>query len=106
MSQAYASMCGVTELLNKLNEHQKKAVLHGEGPAIVLAGAGSGKTTVLTTRTAYLIAEKNADPRSLFVVTFTNKAAGEIRDRIRAQTGYDLPFSGTFHSLCARILRR
>lgn len=106
MTQPYASMCVVTELLKKLNEHQQKAVLHGTGPAIVLAGAGSGKTTVLTTRTAHLISQKNVSPQALFVVTFTNKAAGEIRERIRNQTGYDLPYSGTFHSLCARILRK
>jgi len=92
-------------LLEKLNPDQKKAVLHPEGPAMVLAGAGSGKTTVLTTRVSWLIAEKNIKPHEILVVTFTNKAAGEIKDRIQQQTGSRLPYSGTFHSLCAKILR-
>ncbi len=92
-------------LLSKLNKQQQQAVIHEKGAAMVLAGAGSGKTTVLTTRVAWLIAEKNVSPQSLLVVTFTNKAAGEIRDRIQLHTGSILPYSGTFHSLCARILR-
>ena len=72
---------------------------------MVLAGAGSGKTTVLTTRVAWLIAEKNIQPHQILVVTFTNKAAGEIKERIQQLTGSRLPYSGTFHSLCAKILR-
>ena len=92
-------------LLDHLNPDQKKAVLHPGGPAMVLAGAGSGKTTVLTTRVAWLIEQQHIAPESILVVTFTNKAAGEIKDRIRSNTGKNLPFSGTFHSLCAKLLR-
>lgn len=93
------------QLLDRLNPDQQKAVVHQEGPAMVLAGAGSGKTTVLTTRVAWLIAEKNIQPHQILVVTFTNKAAGEIKDRIQEITGSRLPYSGTFHSLCAKLLR-
>ncbi len=96
----------MTNLLKKLNPDQKKAVLHSSGPALVLAGAGSGKTTVLTHRAAYLILEKNVDPNSILLVTFTNKAAGEMKERIEALAGSAVPFAGTFHSLCAKILRR
>jgi DNA helicase-2/ATP-dependent DNA helicase PcrA len=92
-------------LLTKLNPDQQKAVIHKSGPAVVLAGAGSGKTTVLTTRVAWLIAEQNVSPFSILVVTFTNKAAKEIKERIALSTGMNIPFSGTFHSLCAKILR-
>ncbi|MFZ1721315.1 MAG: UvrD-helicase domain-containing protein [Microgenomates group bacterium] len=91
---------------SSLNQNQQKAVLHGDGPAIVLAGAGSGKTSVLTSRVARLIGEKIALPHQIVVVTFTNKAAGEIRERIYQKTGQHLPLSGTFHSICARILRQ
>lgn len=73
---------------------------------MVLAGAGSGKTTVLTTRVAWLIKEKQIQPQNLLVVTFTNKAAGEIKERIVATTNHSVPFAGTFHSLSARILRQ
>ncbi|GIK83592.1 MAG: ATP-dependent DNA helicase PcrA [Patescibacteria group bacterium] len=95
----------MSNLLEKLNPDQQKAVLHESGPAVVLAGAGSGKTTVLTTRVAWLISEQNVSPFSILVVTFTNKAAKEIKERISVVTGMDLPWSGTFHSLCAKILR-
>lgn len=98
-------MCNVSDLLSKLNDEQLLAVQHESGPAVVLAGAGSGKTTVLTTRVAWLIAEKNISPFSILVVTFTNKAAKEIKERILSQTGSHIPWSGTFHSLCAKILR-
>ncbi|NCN45714.1 MAG: hypothetical protein AUK08_02590 [Candidatus Pacebacteria bacterium CG2_30_36_39] len=91
--------------LDQLNEQQRAAVLHPEGPAIVLAGAGSGKTKVLTTRVAYLIAEKKVNPDSILLVTFTNKAAGEMNKRVFELTGRQLRFSGTFHSLCTKILR-
>jgi DNA helicase II / ATP-dependent DNA helicase PcrA len=94
-----------TDLLANLNPEQRQAVLHQGGPAMVLAGAGSGKTTVLTTRVAWLINQQQVAPHRLLVVTFTNKAAGEIKDRILAKTGSKLPYSGTFHSLCAKILR-
>jgi DNA helicase II / ATP-dependent DNA helicase PcrA len=93
-------------LLEDLNEHQQQAVLHPEGPAIVLAGAGSGKTRVLTTRAAWLIHEKNVDPQQILLVTFTNKAAQEIGERMLKMTGHKLPFSGTFHRICAKILRK
>lgn len=98
-------MLEIAELLNDLNPEQRKAVLHGDGPAIVLAGAGSGKTTVLTTRVAYLIKEKKVPASSIFLVTFTNKAAAEMQRRVLESTGQTLPFSGTFHSLSAKILR-
>lgn len=95
----------MSALLDNLNKDQKQAVLHYEGPALVLAGAGSGKTRVLTTRVAYLIEEKNISPSNILLVTFTNKAAHEMNKRVLDLTGSKLPFSGTFHSLCAKILR-
>lgn len=94
------------EILKTLNEDQIKAVLHQSGPAVVLAGAGSGKTRVLTSRVAWLIKEKNINPNNILLVTFTNKAAGEMGQRVEKLTGFRLPFSGTFHSICARILRQ
>jgi DNA helicase II / ATP-dependent DNA helicase PcrA len=95
----------VNNLLSKLNNQQTKAVQHEQGPAVVLAGAGSGKTTVLTTRVAWLIAQQNVSPFNILVVTFTNKAAKEIKERIFTNTRHHIPWSGTFHSLCAKILR-
>lgn len=95
----------IAELLNELNPEQRKAVLHQDGPAIVLAGAGSGKTRVLTTRVAYLIKEKRIPATNILLVTFTNKAAAEMQKRVFEFTGQKLPFSGTFHSLSAKILR-
>lgn len=94
------------EILNELNPEQLAAATHENGAALVLAGAGSGKTRVLTTRAAWLIKEKKVAPESILLVTFTNKAAGEMNTRLEDMTGYRLPFSGTFHSLCAKILRR
>lgn len=93
-------------LLDDLNQKQQEAVLHPEGPAIVLAGAGSGKTRVLTTRAAWLIHDQKIDPQQILLVTFTNKAAQEIGERMMRMTGQKLPFSGTFHRICAKILRR
>ncbi len=95
----------MSNLLEKLNPEQQQAVIHKSGPAVVLAGAGSGKTTVLTTRVGWLISEQNASPFSILVVTFTNKAAKEIKERILQATGMHIPWNGTFHSLCAKILR-
>lgn len=94
------------DLLATLNDRQKEAVVHPGGPAIVLAGAGSGKTRVLTTRAAWLMQEQGARPDSLLLVTFTNKAAGEMKERIRRMTGLDLAHVGTFHKICAQLLRR
>ncbi|MBW7955977.1 UvrD-helicase domain-containing protein [Patescibacteria group bacterium] len=94
------------ELLELLNDQQRQAVLHPEGPAIVLAGAGSGKTRVLTTRAAWLIGEQHVPANSILLVTFTNKAAQEIAERMFKITGQELPFAGTFHRICAKILRR
>ncbi len=93
--------------LDGLNKMQRKAVLHDEGPLLVLAGAGSGKTRVLTTSIAYLIEEKNIDPRNIIAITFTNKAANEMKERISKLLGMDVShlWIGTFHSICARILR-
>jgi DNA helicase II / ATP-dependent DNA helicase PcrA len=92
----------------ELNPEQREAAEHVEGPLLVLAGAGSGKTRVLTTRVVRLIQEHGVPPDRILAVTFTNKAAGEMRDRIRAQLGRDPVGSwiGTFHSLGARLLRR
>ncbi len=95
----------IANLLNELNPEQRKAVLHQAGPAIVLAGAGSGKTRVLTTRVAYLIKEKKVSASNIFLVTFTNKAAAEMKKRVLEFTGQNLTYSGTFHSLSAKILR-
>jgi DNA helicase-2/ATP-dependent DNA helicase PcrA len=96
-----------TEPLAGLNPAQREAVLHFEGPMLVLAGAGSGKTRVLTTRIARLIEHHGVDPSRILSVTFTNKAAGEMRERIGRLLGEEPKgmWSGTFHAIGARILR-
>ena len=93
------------KLLTGLNDQQKKAVTYDEGPLLVLAGAGSGKTKVLTHRVAWFIAEKNLKPESALLLTFTNKASGEMKERVAKLTGSAPSFSGTFHSFCAKLLR-
>ena len=91
-----------------LNNRQQEAVYHTEGPLLILAGAGSGKTRVLTHRVAYLIGEKGVNPWNILAITFTNKAAGEMRDRVDKIVGMDggSVWVSTFHSTCVRILRK
>src|SRR3954464_1721819 len=96
------------QFLETLNTEQREAVLHTRGPLFILAGAGSGKTRVITSRIAYLVGDGHAQPHELLAVTFTNKAAGEMRARVEALLGSDCSrmWVSTFHSLCARLLRR
>ncbi|MGE5099831.1 MAG: UvrD-helicase domain-containing protein, partial [Deltaproteobacteria bacterium] len=101
------SMLLEDQLTAGLNPAQREAVLHVDGPLLVLAGAGSGKTRVLTTRIARLIDVEGVDPRHILAVTFTNKAAGEMRERIGRLLGSDPGgmWVGTFHAIGARMLR-
>jgi DNA helicase-2/ATP-dependent DNA helicase PcrA len=94
-------------LLSDLNPPQLEAVTHGAGPLLVLAGAGSGKTRVLTRRIAHLVGTGQAKPSEILAITFTNKAAAEMRDRVEALVGgiVRVMWVMTFHSACARILR-
>lgn len=103
----------MSNILEKLNKSQLEAVKTTEGPVLVIAGAGSGKTRALTHRVAYLICDKGVNPKSILAVTFTNKAAQEMKERItnlikenKTGSGYELPIIGTFHSICVKILRR
>lgn len=98
---------GVIMNLDYLNDRQKEAVLYGDGPLLILAGAGSGKTSVLTKRVAYLIKERNISPKNIVAITFTNKAAKEMKERIIKEVGkegYDIQIS-TFHSFGLRIIK-
>ncbi len=96
------------DLLNDLNNMQKKAVEQVNGPCLVIAGAGSGKTKVLTYKIAYLIEENDVKPWNILAITFTNKAANEMKERVQALVGDQISdiWLGTFHSICVRILRR
>lgn len=100
------------DILSGLNNEQRSAVTHGEGPLLILAGAGSGKTKTLTHRIAYLIQEMGVFPSKILAVTFTNKAAREMRERLARLLGESadnrgfMPWMGTFHSICVRLLRQ
>ncbi len=95
-------------IYDTLNDKQQEAVYYTDGPLLILAGAGSGKTRVLTHRIAYLIEEKGVNPWNILAITFTNKAAGEMRDRVDKLVGFgsESVWVSTFHSMCVRILRR
>src|SRR3989338_7922971 len=94
-------------ILEGLNEKQRQAVMATEGPVLIIAGAGSGKTRALTHRIAYLIQEKSVRPWNILALTFTNKAAGEMKNRIvNLLDTPDTPTVGTFHAVCVQILRR
>ncbi len=96
------------EILEGLNDKQYEAVTNFEGPSLVIAGAGSGKTKVLTHKIAYLVQEKKVKPWNILAITFTNKAANEMKERVEKLVGEEAKdiWMGTFHSICVRILRR
>src|SRR5207245_2842945 len=98
------------DFLQGLNPQQHEAVIHTEGPLLILAGAGSGKTRVITHRIAYLISHHHIPPSAILAVTFTNKAAAEMRKRVAAlienENLSSAPHISTFHSFCVRLLRR
>ena len=98
-----------SEYLNNLNKAQKEAVLYLSGPLLIVAGAGSGKTKVLTSRIAHIIKENKAYPNQILSVTFTNKAAKEMQKRVSSilkKEAIGLSWLGTFHSICAKLLRK
>ena len=98
----------MSNIYESLNDEQKDAVMHTKGPVLILAGAGSGKTRVLVHRIAYMIDYEGISPFNILAITFTNKAAGEMRKRIDDMVGFgaDQIWVATFHSTCVRILRR
>lgn len=107
-SRSPSYLCSMYKYLDELNEPQKKAVLHKDGPIMIIAGAGSGKTKVLTTRIAHLMGAHQVDPFNILALTFTNKAAAEMKERIERVLGNAEArnlYIGTFHSVFARILR-
>jgi Superfamily I DNA and RNA helicases len=98
-----------SDYLKNLNKAQKEAVMHLDGPLLIVAGAGSGKTKVLTARIANIIKEKKAFPNQILSVTFTNKAAKEMQSRVSyllQSEAVGLSWLGTFHSICAKLLRK
>ena len=100
-------MAKINELLSKLNSEQIKPVLDTEGAVLVIAGAGSGKTRVLTSRIAYLLLEKGVSPYNVMAITFTNKAAGEMKERLsKIIPEVGVMWVSTIHSMCVRILRK
>ena len=97
------------DYLINLNEKQQEAVMYLNGPLLIVAGAGSGKTKVLTSRIAHILKDKKAFPNQILSVTFTNKAAREMKNRVSKildDKEIGLPWLGTFHSICVKILRR
>ena len=97
-----------SELLTKLNKQQLSAVTHDSGPLLVIAGPGSGKTRVIVHRVAFLITEEKVKPEEIMVVTFTNKASRELKERLNELLGQSVAeriISGTFHSIASKILR-
>src|SRR5260370_8888968 len=103
------SVCELVQLLNNMNAQQQEGIKAVDGPVLLLAGAGSGKTRVITHRIAYLIQERGAPADSILAVTFTNKAAKEMAervDKILGHTSLAKPMLATFHSFCVRVLRR
>ena len=102
-------MDSINKLIENLNKEQKEAVLSTEGPNLIVAGAGSGKTRVLTTRLAHIINSKKAWPNQILCVTFTNKAAKEMQSRVMSyvkEKSTAVPWLGTFHSISVKFLRR
>ena len=108
-NKLFKEMTSIKNLLDNLNNEQKKAVLNTDGPNLIVAGAGSGKTKVLTTKLAYIINEKKAWSNQILCVTFTNKAAKEMQNRVLNYLKGEssaVPWLGTFHSISVKFLRK